>query len=262
MTHMFRENNSLDLRHEAIWTEYRENKLPEVRRELVIRYLGLIRYVMAKFGLDHAQKSLALDREDIFEFGVLGLLDAVDRYTPTTGVKFETYAISRIRGAMVDEMRKLDWIPRSVRKNTRVVSDVAAEIESETGREPLDTEIADKLMISLEQYEQLVKETIGLTSSGRDHGSSTNDLNSVNDLLEHQATDVDKSLDDDEGRTYIINAIESLPNRERVIVALHYYEGLKFSEVGTIMHLSEGRVSQIHGAVLKMLRTKLAELQL
>jgi RNA polymerase sigma factor FliA len=260
MGDMFKQEDSVAQQQDELWNEFRGNRSPLLRRELVLRYLNLIRYVMTRFGLDHAQKNLSLEREDIFEFGVLGLLDAVDRFNPATGVKFETYAISRIRGSIVDEIRKLDWIPRSVRKNTKTVSDVVSEIEGETGREPLDTEIADKLMISIEEYQQLVRDTVGLTSSGRERDMTRQEIIEGQSLIDRQTIDSNEMPDEEEERKRIISVIESLPNRERIVIALYYYEGLKFAEIGSIMRLSESRVSQIHGAVLKMLRTKLAVL--
>jgi RNA polymerase sigma factor FliA len=255
---MFKHENMIVQQQDELWNEFHENHSPLLRRDLVVRYLNLVRYVMTRFGLDHSQKNLSLEREDIFEFGIIGLLDAIDRFNPATGVKFETYAISRIRGSIVDEIRKLDWIPRSVRKNTRKVSDVAIEIEGETGREPLDTEIADKLMISLEEYQQLVRDTVGLTSSGRGRDLTRQEIIEGQSLVEQQAIEANDMPDEEGERKRIISVIESLPNRERIVIALHYYEGLKFNEIGNIMRLSESRVSQIHGAVLKLLRSKLA----
>lgn len=245
---------------QILWEGLAETGSQELRRRLVLQYLDLIRYVIGKFHLEFWKKSF-LEREDIFEFGILGLINAVDRYSIETGVKFETYAIPRIRGAILDEMRKLDWVPRSVRKNNRLVQEASDKIITQTGRAPLDSEIADKLDMSIEVYNKMLRSSVdgfGEADSPTVHMVD----GELNDFASEDESDnlIDK-IDEEEKRSFIINAIEHLNPRYRLVIALYYYEGLKFSEIAQVLRITESRVSQIHNTVIQQMRENLSVLQ-
>lgn len=231
-----------------LWKNFGQGKSADVKRQLVAHYLDLVRYVVSKSGLHVQARNQVLEAEDLVQYGVLGLVHAIDRFSPTMGVKFETYAIPRIRGAILDEVRKLDWVPRSVRANHRKRERAADEIARETGREAVDEEIADKLAMSLDEYQKFIRDSGGPTMS---------ENTGVIENLVEQAPDPFEKLTDAETKAFLVDAVGALPARERAVIALYYYEGLKFGEIGKILRVSESRVSQIHTDVLKALRSKL-----
>jgi RNA polymerase sigma factor FliA len=245
---------------QIMWEGLRETGSQELRRRLVLQYLDLIRYVIGKFHLEFWKNSF-LERDDIFEFGILGLISAVDRYSADAGVKFETYAIPRIRGAILDEMRKLDWVPRSVRKNNRLVQEASDQIVTKTGRTPLDSEIADKLDMSLEEYNKMLQTT--MDGFGENERPKVHRIDGeLNDFaVEDESEDLIEQIDEEERRTYVINAIEHLNPRYRLVIALYYYEGLRFAEIAQVLRITESRVSQIHNSVIKQMRENLTVLQ-
>jgi RNA polymerase sigma factor for flagellar operon FliA len=240
--------------------EFTTTRSTETKRKLVVCYLDLVRYVVSKFNMHHHGRSHGLEYDDILHFGVLGLLSALDRYTPVHGVKFETYAVPRIRGAILDEMRKLDWVPRSVRETTRKVGRALHQVMQEQGREPLEAEVAAKLGVSLDEYRALVSDTT--MHAGREGSDSRQREYAVSpeDAASDAPTPLER-LSDEESRALLREAVEHLQERERTIIALYYFEGLKFTEIAAVLGLTEGRVSQIHSSVLGRLRHILSELE-
>jgi RNA polymerase sigma factor for flagellar operon FliA len=242
-----------------LWGQFVQTREPEVKRKLVLQYMDLVRYVVSKFGLQQQGRGHGLEYNDVVHFGVLGLLTAVDRFSPSQGVKFETYAVPRIRGAILDEMRKLDWVPRSIRQTNRKIGKATHQAMQEHGREPLDEEIASKLSMSVEEFRAMV-------------GSGSAVIREVEIITESQSAEpLDQTaaegpspldrLGDEETRATLQEAIERLYERDRTVIALYYYEGLKFTEIAKILHLTDGRVSQIHSDVLRHLRSRLLALE-
>jgi len=240
----------------TLWDEFLRNRTPELKRRLVMQYLDLVRYVVNKFGLHQRGKPQGLEFQDLVHFGILGLLTAVDRFTPERNVKFETYAVPRIRGAILDEIRKLDWVPRSVREASRKAGKAAHEVSQQYGREPLDSEIAEKLEISVDEYRRMFGRGSGMYA----HDTSVLTQYEGADALEVAPADGPspiEHLSNEETRAILIEAVERLPERDRTVIALYYYEGLKFTEIARVLDVSEGRVSQIHAEVLRQLRATL-----
>jgi RNA polymerase sigma factor for flagellar operon FliA len=243
-----------------LWEEFLRTRTPELKRKLVVHYLDLVRYVVSKFGLHQHGRTQGLEFDDVVHFGVLGLLTALDRFTPAHNVKFETYAVPRIRGAILDELRKLDWVPRSVRETSRKVGKAAHQVMQENGREPLAAEIADKLAMSLEEYRTLIGN--GSVTSPRGV-AITADPDSA-EPLDAAPSDTPTPFEhvrDQETRQLLREAVERLPERDRLVIALYYYEGLKVSEIAKVLDLSEGRISQIHSEVLRQLRNTLVAME-
>jgi RNA polymerase sigma factor for flagellar operon FliA len=236
---------------QQLWDDFRQRESAEMKRKLVIHYLDLVRYVVSKSGLHLQATSRALEPNDLVQYGVIGLIHAIDRFSPAIGVKFETYAIPRIRGAILDEVRKLDWVPRSVRANNRKRERAVDEVVRETGREAVDEEIADKLAMSWDEYQKFIRDSGGPMMSDK--------REAIENLIE-QTPDPFEKLSEAESKAFLVDAVGGLPARERAVIALYYYEGLKFGEIGKILRVSESRVSQIHADVLKGLRMTLSGL--
>jgi RNA polymerase sigma factor for flagellar operon FliA len=240
-----------------LWEAFVADRSPAAKRALVVQYLDLIRYVVARLGRVSAAAGRALEQEDLLQYGVLGLMNAIDRFSPAAGVKFETYAIPRIRGAILDEVRNLDWVPRSVRANARRIEHAAERVVQEVGREAAEQEIAGKLEISIEEFQKILKDAGAVMTSARQGRHETAE---PMDQVAEASPDPYQRLSDEESRTKLVEAIVDLPERSRKVIALYYYEGLKFGDIARLLKVSESRVSQIHSEVLRGLRTRLAGL--
>ncbi len=240
-----------------LWEAFVADRSPAAKRALVVQYLDLIRYVVARLGRVSAVAGRALEQEDLLQYGVLGLMNAIDRFSPAAGVKFETYAIPRIRGAILDEVRNLDWVPRSVRANARRIEHAAERVVQEVGREAAEEEIAGKLEISIEEFQKILKDAGAVMTSARQGRHETAE---PMDQVAEASPDPYQRLSDEESRTKLVEAIVDLPERSRKVIALYYYEGLKFGDIARLLKVSESRVSQIHSEVLRGLRTRLAGL--
>jgi RNA polymerase sigma factor for flagellar operon FliA len=238
----------------GMWNDYARGGSTELKRRLVLQYLNLVRYVVSKFGLYAHGRSHGLEKEDMIHYGILGLVNAIDRFSPTMGVKFETYAVPRIRGAILDELRKLDWVPRSVRTNRRRREQAAAKVSQEVGREPVDEEIAGKLAMTLDEYRQFMNDSGGTYMEQETGGGPPGDRDGVLENVTEESPNPFEQLTDEESKAMLLDAVAKLPEREKTIVVLYYYEGLKFLEIGKILRVSESRVSQIHSEVLGNLR--------
>jgi RNA polymerase sigma factor for flagellar operon FliA len=244
---------------DILWQQFTAAPSVPLKRALVLHYVDLVRFVVSRFNLHQQGKGQSLDRDDVVQFGILGLVDAIDKFSPTMGVKFETYAVPRIRGAILDELRKLDWVPRSVRANTQRRNQAAEQITQEQGRDAIDLEIAGRLAMTVPEYQKLVRET-GMP--GIDHtGPFSSDAEGTMDNVAEQAPGPLELLSDEESKAILIDAIGDLPARDRAVIALYYYEGLKLGEIGKVLRVSESRVSQIHAEILRSLRSKLTTME-
>lgn len=227
------------------------------KKDLVESNLGLVRYVTSRFGFIHTAQERVLEEKDLIQFGLLGLLDAIEKFDPAKNVRFETYAVTRIRGTILDELRKLDWIPRSVRKKGRQGNRVVQESESADNQTLTAGEIATKLSLTIEEYQELLTAAKGATM---DHRVSYDDETDViQNIAADPSTDPHEILCAEDTRSRLIGALESLEERDRLVMALYYYEELTFREIGRILRISESRVFQIHTAVLQELRTYLED---
>ena len=194
----------------------------------------------------------SVDVADLIQAGMLGLLEAASNYAANRGASFETYAGIRIRGAMIDALRKLDWAPRSVHRKARAVAAAMREIEKETGRDAKDSEIATKMGVGLEEYHSIVRDAATCRLASLDDATAT-------------ATAPDDSADPfrevaDEGfRASLAQAIEALPEREKLVMSLYYTEGLNLKEIGAVLKVTESRVCQLHGQALVRLKARLVE---
>ncbi len=238
------------------WEAYVRTQSPELREQLLMEYLPMVRRLATRF-LGTLPKSVRLD--DLVSAGVMGLLASIDNFDPTLGIKFETYAMTRIRGAMVDSLRELDWVPRSIRQKARKLEQAVDQITRKVGRSPEDAELAEHLGLNVEEYRELLDEvnvavllSLDDTLKGQD-GSESYLSDSTPD---HTTNGHDEQLEEQEVRDLLVDGLRDMPEQERLVVALYYYEELTLKEIGEILGLTESRVSQIHSKALLVLRAR------
>lgn len=226
------------------------------KRKMFFDNLGLVNYVVNKIGVPLSRGSAALERTDLVQFGIIGLLDAIERYDSKRDVQFQTYAVSRIKGSIQDELRKLDWVPRSVRRSEREADLFIQRAEQEGNQHLSAGEIAKRLSLSLEDYSAMLQRVREL--SGESGGSNDYD-SALTSLRADESDDPSKIINQKQQRNALVDAVEHLPERERLVVLLYYYEELTFKEIASVLRISESRVFQIHTSVLRGLRHELKD---
>lgn len=241
----------------TLWETFSETRNEKIREELLFQYLPLVKQIASGI-IGKLPASVSID--ELIDAGVIGLLESIDRYDIQAAVKFETYAFTRVRGAMMDELRKMDWAPRSLREKTKRLNEAKRVLSSKLGRQANHEEIAEYLEITLAKYHHLAKEVgaVNPISFDQEIFSSSGESTNLYDVIEEQDTIAPiKSLEDKELKSLMVAEIEKLPKNEKLVVALYYYEELTLREIGEILNLSESRVSQIHSKVMKKLRSAL-----
>ncbi len=249
---------SPDRTHETLWRNYLQTKSADARRALVNEYIGLVRFVVSKFRSNARQAPSIIDENDLLQLGMIGLLDSIDRFDPARGVKFETYAITRIRGTVQDELRKLDWVPRSVREKMRTLDRATQKIECGELLSASAKKLARALAMSLDEYMTMMQDVqLGVPEviGSSDHGEDV-----LDSIAADEDTDPAQRVADEQMKEMLVRIIESLPPQDRLVISLYYYEELTFKEIANIMHLSESRVFQRHAAILERLRETVSEL--
>ena len=237
---------------ENIWESYSKTKTPQLKEKLILEYAPLVKYVAGRLSVHVGQH---VEYDDLISYGIFGLIDAIDKFDYMKGVKFETYAALRIRGAIIDSIRKMDWVPRTLRQRNKQLEQAFSELEYELGREPTEEELADKLNISLEETNDLLRK------------SSVVALISLDDYLEqnHEANFSNAENEDTPERQYekqevkemLVDAIDKLSEKEKKVITLYYFEDLTLKEISSIMGVSESRISQIHSKAVLRLKSKL-----
>ncbi len=238
----------------SLWKEYTTTRTLQTREKLLTKYLPLVKYVTGKmmFSLP-----TCVDYNDLLSAGVMGLIGALERFNPEQGVKFETFVLPRIKGAILDELRTLDWAPRSLRSKARMVERVNEQLEKELGRSASNQEIANKLDMKIEDYGGVLLELskASLLSLDGSRVEDNDQITSMYDLLENSQSDNPYfSLEHIETKKLLIKAIEGLNEQEKIVMALYYYEELTLKEIGQVLSITESRVSQIHSKALDGLK--------
>ncbi|WP_424211549.1 RNA polymerase sigma factor WhiG [Streptomyces sp. BI20] len=248
---------------ESLWRAYKSSGDERLREQLILHYSPLVKYVAGRVSVGLPPN---VEQADFVSSGVFGLIDAIEKFDIERSIKFETYAITRIRGAMIDELRALDWIPRSVRQKARAVERAYATLEARLRRTPGEGEVAEEMGIAVEDlhavFSQLSLANVvaleELLHVGGGEGGG--DRLSLMDTLEDTAADDPVEIAEDrELRRLLARAINTLPEREKTVVTLYYYEGLTLAEIGNVLGVTESRVSQIHTKSVLQLRAKLAD---
>jgi RNA polymerase sigma factor for flagellar operon FliA len=245
----------------ALWTDYKSNNTSEARERLILHYSPLVKFVAGRVAAGLPQ---SIEQSDLVSYGIFGLIDAIDKFDPGRGFKFETYAISRIKGAIIDELRSIDWVPRSVRARARAIERAYSKLENELRRSPEDEEVAAELEMTKDELANALSQ-ISLTglvaldellqaSSSERGGNAT-----VSDTIADGTHDPVAAYEVDEMKTLLADAINRMPDRERLVLTLYYYEGLTLAEIGTILGVTESRVCQIHTKSILQLRGRMTD---
>lgn len=237
-----------------LWDSYFQNKTPQVREEIIIEYASLVKVVAGRLSM---YLGYNVEYEDLVSYGIFGLIDAIDKFDLTKNVKFETYASLRIRGAILDQIRKMDWIPRSVRQKQKMIDSANARIEASLGRSATDEEIAKELEISIDDYYTMQGQTkvTNLVSLDEfvEQGSEMRMDPTGNSHFEQP----DRAIEKEEMTKMISSALTELTDKERQVVMLYYYEEMTLKEISMVLEVSESRVSQLHTKSLLKLKKKL-----
>jgi RNA polymerase sigma factor FliA len=242
-----------------LWRRYKDDRDEKARERLVLAYAPLVKYVAGRMssGLpSHVEES------DLISYGLLGLISAIERFEPEREIKFETFAITRIKGSIIDELRSLDWVPRSVRTKAREIERMNAKLEHQLHRAPTDKEMAEGLEVTVEEFqESLVRisnsSVVALDELWTVSDSSGDQVSLLDTIQDPQAADPATEMDTTEMKDRLADAIARLPEREKLVVALYYYENLTLREIGEVLGVTESRVSQLHTKAVLRLKSRL-----
>jgi RNA polymerase sigma factor for flagellar operon FliA len=247
-----------------LWDEFKQNEVSGAREgareRLILHYAPLVKYVASRVATG---LPASVDQADLVSYGMFGLIDALEKFDPGRGNKFETYAIPRIKGAIIDELRAMDWVPRSVRFKAREIEKAYSDLESIHKRGPTEKEVAARLGVTLRELHDVINQISfvqvlqldEILSVGSDRGEQV----SLLDTLADRGTDPTTALEGEETRGLLAAAINSLSEREKIVVTLYYFEGLTLAEIGDILGVTESRVCQIHTKAVGQLRLQLVE---
>jgi RNA polymerase sigma factor for flagellar operon FliA len=234
---------------EKLWKDYTQDGDLKAREELILRFAPLVKYVVGRLAIGLPP---SLQDEDLISFGILGLIEAVDRFDPSYRVKFETYAVTRIRGQIIDSLRSLDLLPRSTRRHNKKIEEAVGHLTQTFGRMPTDSEVADYLNISLEQYHNWLLDTnFIIISLDQPIIFDNGELSTLYDSLEDASMPTpSQQTDDTDLKAELVSAIRALPEREQLMISLYYNDGLTMKEIGQVLGVSESRVSQMHARAM------------
>ncbi len=239
------------------WIEFKKSGRQGERDELIVFYSPLVKYVASRIAAGLPQN---VDHSDLVSYGMFGLIDAIKKFDLERGFKFETYAISRIKGSILDELRSVDWIPRSIRAKAKSVEKAMAKLEAKLHRSPNDNEIADEMGLSMVQLNNLYAQISSLGIVALDEMLSFNGSENLTygDTLADRRDEPGKVYENLETRQVLASAINTMSERERVVLTLYYYEGLTLADIGDVLGVTESRVCQIHTKAVLQLRSKMA----
>ena len=242
-----------------LWRRYKQNDDRRARESLVIAYSPLVKYIAGKIG---ATLPSHVEEADLISYGLVGLISSIERFDPRRDIKFETFANARIRGAIIDELRALDWVPRSVRSKAREIERAHQKLEHRLRRTPTDGELAAELEMTDQEFRDALVQVSSTTlfaldelwGSGDQSGDSISLLDTIQD---HDSPDPASLVDQGEMRERVAGAVERLPEREKLVIALYYYENLTLREIGEVLGVTESRVSQLHTKAVLRLRSRI-----
>ncbi|MGC8465259.1 MAG: RNA polymerase sigma factor WhiG [Acidimicrobiales bacterium] len=245
---------------EDLWLEFKVRGSKPAKDRLIVNYAPLVKFVAGRVAVGLPQ---SIDQADLVSYGMFGLIDALEKFDPERKIKFETYAISRIKGSIIDELRAIDWVPRSVRAKARMVERAYQKLEAKLLRTPTDRELAEELGISDRELQAIFARIsfVGVVAfdeviSGGEKGEGATTLG---DTIADRKSGPTGSFEQEETRQMLAEAINRLGDREKVVLTLYYYESLTLAEIGQVLGVTESRVCQIHTKAVLQLKAKLAE---
>ncbi len=244
---------------DALWSEFKRTGTQSLRNQLIIFYSPFVKYVAGRVlsGLPRH-----FDEEDLVSYGIIGLIDAIERFEPERNLRFETYAIPRIKGAIIDELRSIDWVPRSVRTKARAVEQAFTHLESTLRRAPNDTEVAAELEMTVAEFHKALRKISSVGMMALDEvlrGGERSERSTLGETLPDGASGPVDTFEAKESKEALIKAVDGMPERERTVLTMYYYDGLTLTEIGQVLGVTESRVCQIHTKALRQLRSKLAD---
>ncbi|HVM63434.1 MAG TPA: RNA polymerase sigma factor WhiG [Acidimicrobiales bacterium] len=245
----------------GLWAEYKSSGSRDARDRLIVHYSPLVKYVAGRVSVGLPQN---IEQADLVSYGIFGLIDAIEKFDPARKIKFETYAIARIKGAIIDELRSIDWVPRSVRAKARSVERAFARLENQLLRTPSDDEVAEELGISGGELQAIFRQIsfVGvvaldemLSSGSGERGEST----TLGDTIPDKGEGPVAVFEGEEQKQLLASAINRLGEREKMVLVLYYYEGFTLAQIGDVLGVTESRVCQIHTKAVLQLRSRMAE---
>lgn len=243
-----------------LWDEYKSTRSRDARDQLIVHYSPLVKYVAGRVAIGLPQN---IEHSDLVSYGVFGLIDAIDKFDTGRNIKFETYAISRIKGAIIDELRSIDWVPRSVRSKARSVEKALAKLEGKLLRTPTDAEVAEEMGITEEDLQAIFHQVsfVGIVALDEmlNISGERGEVATLGDTIADRGQGPVAAYEVEEMKQILATAINRLGDREKIVLTLYYYEGLTLAEIGDVLGVTESRVCQIHTKAVLQLRGRLKE---
>lgn len=237
-----------------LWLEYSKEQSDEIREHIIIEYVGLVKIVAGRLSM---YLGYTVEYDDLIGYGTFGLIDAIDKFDYHKGVKFETYASLRIRGAILDQIRRLDWIPRTLRQKQKKIDQAYATLEYRLGRVATDEEVAAELELSVSEFEVWQNQTMGMSLVSLDEYLEQGSEVRVDSKISSQFEQPEKVIEKQELKLMLEEALTFLTENERKVIVLYYYEELTLKEISQILGVSESRISQLHTKALQKMKTRL-----
>lgn len=240
---------------EELWREYKKTNSPKIREELILQYAPLVKYTAGKIAI----ATPTIEYDDLVNYGIIGLMDAIEKFDPNQGWLFKTYALRRIRGAIADELRELDWVPRQIRKRAKDLEDTYIKLEIKYGRPATEEEVCKELGINREEFNQILLDISAATIISLDEvwyiGEDNYEILGSETIEAPQVQNPEVILEKDEVKKRLEDAINHCLNeKEKEVIALYYYEDLTLKEIGKVMHITESRVCQLHANAMTKLK--------
>lgn len=237
-----------------LWKQYTQTRDPALKDELIVQYAYLIKYVAGRLSIYFGSN---VEFDDLVGYGAFGLIDAIEKFDISKGVKFETYASFRIRGSIIDSIRDLDWVPRSLRQKNKELEKVYVEVENEVGHSATDKEVADKMGISMEDFYKLLNDVNVSSMMSLEEFMEQNYERGLEIISDNTDDKPEAALENVEIKEVLIDAIDKLPEKEKSVITFYYFEELTLKEISAIMNVTESRISQLHTKALLRMRGKL-----
>ena len=243
----------------GVWSEFKRTGTLAARNQLIEHYSPFVKYVASRVMSGMPRH---FDEDDLTSYGIIGLIDAIDRFEPGRNLRFETYAIPRIKGAIIDELRSIDWVPRSVRSKARAVEQAVTHLETTLRRTPTESEVAAELQMTPADFHAALRKISTAAMMALDEvqrGAERTERSTLGESLPDRSVGPMDTFEAKESKQALVDAVAAMPERERTVLTMYYYDGLTLTEIGAVLGVTESRVCQIHTKALRQLRSKLAD---